>query len=169
VIHMKTPFTPLLDGLATTDSAVLSPAQLAKLGDNFGSSPVCVGPFMFDHWNVGDNITMVKSPYYYDQKDVYLDKIVYKPMPDPAAAAAALEAGDIQVLDSIAPAVLPGVQQSPNLRTIRVNAGGWTGIAINIGNKNGAGEPFANVGSPLARSPMLRQAFEEAIDRSAMA
>ena len=43
---------------------------------------------------------VIKSPYYYDQKDVYLDKIVFKPMPDAAAAAAALKAGDIQVLDS---------------------------------------------------------------------
>ena len=78
---------------------VLSPTQLAKLGDDFGTNPVCVGPFMFDHRVVGDNVTVIKSPYYYDQKDVYLDKIVFKPMPDAAAAAAALKAGDIQVLD----------------------------------------------------------------------
>ena len=78
---------------------VLSPTQLAKLGANFGTNPVCVGPFMFDHRVVGDNVTVIKSPYYYDQKDVYLDKIVYKPMPDAPAAAAALKAGDIQALD----------------------------------------------------------------------
>jgi peptide/nickel transport system substrate-binding protein len=45
---------------------------------------------------------------------------------------------------------------------------GWTGIVINIGNKNGVGQPFTNVGTPLARSAKLRQAFEEAIDRSTM-
>ena len=28
-----------------------------KLGDNFGANPVCVGPFMFDHRVVGDNVT----------------------------------------------------------------------------------------------------------------
>ena len=65
-----------------------------------GPTPVCVGPFMFDHRVVGDNVTVIKSPYYYDQKDVYLDKIVYKPMPDAAAAAAALKAGDIQAARS---------------------------------------------------------------------
>ena len=61
---------------------VFSPTQLAKLGDDFGASPVCVGPFMFDHRVAGDNVTLVKSPYYYDQKHVYLDKIVFRPMPD---------------------------------------------------------------------------------------
>ena len=47
----------------------MSPAQLEKLGDNFGSNPVCVGPFMFDHQLAGDHITVIKSPYYYDQKN----------------------------------------------------------------------------------------------------
>ena len=73
------------------------------------ANPVCVGPFMFDHRVVGDNVTVIKSPYYYDQKDVYLDKIVFKPMPDAAAAAAALKAGDIQVLDRVSTTELPGV------------------------------------------------------------
>jgi peptide/nickel transport system substrate-binding protein len=45
---------------------------------------------------------------------------------------------------------------------------GWTGIVINIGNKNGVGQPFTNVGTPLAMSATLRQAFEEAIDRNAL-
>ena len=48
---------------------------------------------MFDHRVAGDNVTLIKSPYYYDREDVHLDKIVFKPMPDAAAAAAALEGG----------------------------------------------------------------------------
>ena len=46
---------------------------------------------------------------------------------------------------------------------------GWRGIIINIGNKNGVGNlPYANVGTPLASSAKLRQAFEEAIDRNTL-
>ena len=36
------------DSTFTGDNPVMSPTQLAKLGDNFGTNPVCVGPFMFD-------------------------------------------------------------------------------------------------------------------------
>ena len=72
---------------------VLSPTQLAKLGANFATNPVCVGPFMFDHRVAGDNVTVIKSPYYYDQKDVYLDKIVFKPMPDAAGRGGGAEGG----------------------------------------------------------------------------
>ena len=90
---------------------------------------------MFDHRVVGDNVTVIKSPYYYDQKNVYLDKIVFKPMPDAAAAAAALKAGDIQVLDRVSTTELAGVQQTSSLRVIQAPQLGWQGIVINIGNR----------------------------------
>ena len=124
---------------------------------------------MFDHRVVGDNVTVIKSPYYYDQKDVYLDKIVFKPMTDAAAAAAALKAGDIQALDRVSTAELPGIRQTSSLQVIQVPQLGWSGLVINLGNKNGIGNlPYTNVGTPLASSAKLRQAFEEAIDRDTL-
>src|SRR5437870_2192148 len=42
VIHLQTPFTPLTATLATTDGVVLSPTQVARLGADFGTNPVCV-------------------------------------------------------------------------------------------------------------------------------
>ena len=78
VIHLKTPFTPLLATLAANDGIVMSPTQLAKLGTRFGTDPVGVGPFMFDHRVVGDSITVIKSPYYAERTAVHLDKIVFK-------------------------------------------------------------------------------------------
>jgi peptide/nickel transport system substrate-binding protein len=158
VIHLSAPFTPLTSTLATTQGIVMSPTQLAKLGSNFGANPICVGAFMYDHRVPGDNITVIKSPYYYNQGAVHLDKIVYKPMPDAPTAAAALRAGDIQVLDNLSPSDLPDVQRTSSLRVLHANGLGWRGIVINFTNKN----------APLASSPLLRQAFEEAIDRNAL-
>jgi peptide/nickel transport system substrate-binding protein len=169
VLHLRAPFTPIMDKLASDASSIMSPAQLEKLGDNFGSNPVCVGPFMFDHQVAGDHVTVIKSPWYYDQKDVYLDKIVFKPVPNPAAAAAALKAGDLDVLMNVATTELEDLEKSPGLRIISSKGFGFRDIRINIGNKDGAGNlPYTNVGTPLARSAKLRQAFEEAIDRNAL-
>ena len=166
VYHLKARDSTFTAGTA---SYVLSPTQLAKLGDSFATKPVCVGPFMFDHQVAGDNVTVIKSPYYYDQKDVYLDKIVFKPITDPAAAAAALKAGDIQALDQVSTTELPGVQQTSGLRVLHAPTLGWSGIVINMGNKNGVlNLPYTPVGTPLASSAKLRQAFEEAIDRNAL-
>jgi len=170
VIHLKMPFAPLLANLATNVGIVMSPTQLAKLGGNFGTDPVGVGPFMFDHRNPGDSVTVIKSPYYYDQAAVHLDKIVYQDEPNAAAAAAALQAGDIQMLDSVDPSQLPALDHDSNVRLIKQTQLGWSGIQINIGDKNGVGNlPYAkSVGTPLSSSPLLRQAFEEAIDREAL-
>ena len=169
VIHLDSPFQPLLATLATNDGVIMSPAQLTKLGTNFGTAPVCVGPFMFDHQVSGDNVTVIKSPYYYDKYAVHLDKIVFKPETDPAAAVAALESGDIQVLDAVSPSLLPTVQANPNFRVLKGGGLGWSGIVINLGNTKGVGNlPYGNNGTPLASSPSLRQAFEEAIDRGAL-
>ena len=46
----------------------MSPAQLAKLGDQFATNPVCVGPFSFVSRTAGDRIELRKSPVYYDRR-----------------------------------------------------------------------------------------------------
>ena len=163
VFHLKARDSTFIAATRTSSRRRSWPSSATTSATN----PVCVGPFMFDHRVVGDHVTLIKSPYYYDQKNVYLDKIVYKPMPDAAAAAAALKAGDIQVLDQVSTTELAGVRQSSSLRVIQAPQLGWRGIIINIGNKNGVGNlPYTNVGTPLASSAKLRQAFEEAIDRN---
>ena len=164
VFHLKSRYSPLPTVL---NLGIMSPAQLAKLGTNFASNPICVGPFMYDNQVVGDSVTVVKSPYYYDKGDVHFDKIVWKIIPDPAGAAAALRAGDIQVLTAIDSTQVAAVEQASNLKVLTQDALSRSLVRVNLGNKNGVGNlPYLNVGTPLASSPKLRQAFEEALDRS---
>ncbi len=47
VIKLSKPFAPLTAALADRAGMVLSPAAVAKLGANFSTAPVCVGPFKF--------------------------------------------------------------------------------------------------------------------------
>ena len=163
VYHMKQRDSTFI----ASASYVLSPTAIAGAG--FAAKPICVGPFMFDHRTVGDNVTLVKSPWYYKRGAIHLDKIVFKVISDPAAAAAALEAGDVQVLDKVSTSVLPGLQQDSNLRVLMAPELGWQAIVINMGDTKGVGNlPYGKAANPLAQSPMLRQAFEEAIDRQAL-
>jgi peptide/nickel transport system substrate-binding protein len=163
VFHMAQP-----DSSFTSNMYVFSPAALAAEGANFGQDPVCAGPFEFDHRVVGDNVTIVKSPWFWDRNDVHLDKIVFKPYPDAAAATAALESGDVQVLASVPGTQVPALQENANLRELKLTSIGFDSIVINVGNKNGLLHPYQTLGSPLASSPVLRQAFEEAIDRATL-
>src|SRR5581483_7682040 len=104
--HLTAPHSAFISNMY-----VLSPTAVAKEGDGFAADPVCVGPFMFDSRVVGDSVTAIKSPWYWDRKDVYLDKIVFKAMPDASAAAAALQSGSVQALDQVSPALLPSLEQ----------------------------------------------------------
>jgi peptide/nickel transport system substrate-binding protein len=142
----------------------LSPTAIANEGEGFANHPICVGPFMVDHWNPGVDLTLVKSPYYYKRGAIYLDKIVFKYLADSQTVLNALQAGDIQVSGA------PGPQPTgPNLTVIKGTTLGMTGIVINIGDKNGVlNGPYQNVGTPLAQSAKLRQAFAEAIDRNTL-
>jgi peptide/nickel transport system substrate-binding protein len=123
---------------------------------------------MYQNRIAGDSITVVRSPYYYDKKDVHLDKIVFKVENDTAAAAAALKAGDLQALDGIDSTQLAGIRADKQLRIIKQTGLGYQGVTINIGNKNGLLKGYSNVGSPMAASSDLRKAFEMAIDRRTM-
>jgi peptide/nickel transport system substrate-binding protein len=141
----------------------LSPTAIAKEGGGFSADPICVGPFMVDGFTPGLQTTLVKSPYYYKRGAVYLDKIVFRVLADTNTELAALQAGDIQAMyDSIvAPPTIA------NTTVIKVSPPDWGGLVFNIGNRSGEGNPpYSNIGTPLAQSPKLRQAFAEAIDRS---
>ena len=170
MIHLNQRFTPLLQILATNDGIVMSPTQLMQLGMNFGTDPIGVGPFMFDSQIEGSSVTVVKSPYFYDKTAVHLDKIVFQDESSGASGVAALQAGDVQMLDNVSPIEVPALTSDSAVHLIKVNSLGWVGIQINIGNSKGIGNlPYTTVSTPLASSALLRQAFEEAIDRATLA
>ena len=164
-LRLSTPYAPLTAQLADRAGMIMSPKQLQELGDRFATNPVCVGPFRFVSRAAGDRITLAKSSEYYGRSRVHLAGIVFRIITDTSARAANLRSGDVQVLDRIASTDLPAIARDRNLRVIKATSIGYQGISFNIGNKNGLGKPFENVGTPLASRQLLRQAFELSIDR----
>lgn len=165
-LRLKVPFSPLTAQLADRAGMILSPAQLAKLGERFATEPVCVGPFQFDSRTAGDRIVVKKSPFYYGRNRVRLDRIVFRIINEPSAAAASLRAGDVDVVDRLGSTELTAVSRDPDLRIIKATSIGYQGITINIGNKRGLGRlPYENVGTAVAAHRRLREALEMSIDR----
>ena len=76
-----------------------------------------------------------------------------------------LRAGDIQVHDRVQATDVPTLQKDKTVTVIKAPTIGYQGLTFNIGNKNGLLKPYANVGTPLARSQFLRTAFDLALDR----
>jgi len=164
VIHLKTPFSPLVAQLADRAGMILSSKQLAA-GGSFATSPVCVGPFAFKDRTAGDHITLVKSNDYYNKAKVHLSQITFRILTDPNARTQNLRSGDIQVVDRVQSTDVPTLRADKSVTVIKTPTIGYQGITINIGNKNGLLKGYSNVGTPLARSQYLRTAFDLALDR----
>jgi peptide/nickel transport system substrate-binding protein len=168
ILHLASRYAPITAQLADRAGMIMSPKALNALGANFATNPVCVGPFMFKDRVAGDHITLVKSPYYYDKSKVHLSSIVFRIITDPAARSQNLRSHDIDVEDRIPSTELQAIKKDSSLRVIKSTSIGYQGITINIGNKNGLGKTYENVGTPFAKSAALRQAFELALDRNAI-
>ncbi|HEX4472700.1 MAG TPA: ABC transporter substrate-binding protein [Nocardioides sp.] len=168
VIHLKTPFAPLTAALADRAGMVMSPTQLKKLGDKFGTDPVCVGPFKFASRVPQNSITLVKDPNYYDADKVHLDKIVYRIITDSAIRAANLKSGDVQVADTVGTNDVSSIKSDSSLQMLESESLGYQGLTFNVGNTAGVGKPPGKIQAPYAQDPRIRQAFEYAIDRKAL-
>lgn len=167
-IKLKSPFAPLTAALADRAGMVMSPTQLKAKGDDFGSAPVCVGPFKFAKRVAQNSIELVKDPKYYDADKVHLDRIVYRIITDGSIRAANLKSGDAQVADTIGPDDVPSLQDGPDTTVLESASLGYQGVTFNVGNVKGVGKPTGTINEPYAQDPRVRQAFEYAVDRQAL-
>ena len=156
ILRLDSRYSPITAQLADRAGMIMSPKQLDALGDRFGTEPVCVGPFSFKERVAADHITLTKSPYYYARNKVRLAQIVWRIITDPSARTQNLRAGSVQVESAVESTDIPTVSRNKSLRIIKSTSIGYQGITINIGNKNGLGKQYTNVGTSIARSAGLR-------------
>jgi peptide/nickel transport system substrate-binding protein len=164
-LTLSRPYAPLTAQLANPAGMVMSPAALDHYGDNFGTNPVCVGPFKFVSRTSGSEIVLARSDDYYDRSKVKLDKIVYRIIVNPNVRAANLQSGDIQVAEQLAASSVTSLQADSKTRVVAGGGLGYTGLTINVGNANGSTAPPGPIDTPLAQHPELRQALELSLSR----
>jgi peptide/nickel transport system substrate-binding protein len=164
-VTYETPFAPLTSVLADRAGMIMSPRALAEQGDDFGSAPVCVGPFRFVDRVPQTSITVERDPQYYAADQVHLDTITYRIITDPSIRAANLRSGDVQVADSLSPQDLGELESAEGVGLLRTRSLGYQGMTVNLGNTDGIGTPPGEIDTPLAQDPRVRQALSMAIDR----
>ncbi|NNG01351.1 MAG: ABC transporter substrate-binding protein [Desulfobacteraceae bacterium] len=78
---------------------IVSRGALAKMDEtDYGMAPVGTGPFRVTYHQLGQGVVLEKFDGYYDPERPKLDKVVIKPIIDTEPLAAALEAGDTQLI-----------------------------------------------------------------------
>ncbi len=120
------------------------------------AAPIGTGPFTFGEHKPGEFYRLDRNPNYWDKGKPYLDRIVYRVMPDAGAKAAALETGDIQ-LTAFSAVPLIEMARLDAIKGISVIRGGYEGITYHIVLEiNHRRKELAN--------PLVRQALRHAID-----
>ncbi len=160
-IHLKAPFSPLLAQLADRAGMMVSPKAARELGENFGRSPVCSGPYKFVERVAQDRIVLEKFQDYWNKDAFAFDRVVFLPIPDPSVRLANLQAGDLDLIERVAPTDLGAVRKDARLKVASAVGLGYQGITINESNPK-------PLDTPLAKDVRVREAFELSLDREAI-
>src|SRR5271157_1646430 len=125
-------FGPVLDALGKSSSNVpfMMPARIASTPPEEQIKEVVgSGPFKFarDEWQPGEQVVYLRNPDYIPRdetpsgstggKKVYLDKVVWRYIPDPWDAADALAAGEVDWWEDPPLDFIPKIEQNPDLQT----------------------------------------------------
>ena len=167
-LKLKAPFAPLVATLADRAGMPVSPAQANKLGEKFGTAPVCVGPWSFVERVPQDRIVLEKSAHYFDPGQARFDKLIFRIIPDDNVRLANLRSGDIDFMHLVAPTDSLSLKKEGRFEVASVTGIGYNGITINLRNKTGKTQPPGNLGTPLANDPRVREALDLSIDRQAL-
>lgn len=119
------------------------------------SRPVGTGPFRFANWRRGVSVQLDRNPDYWGVP-ARLESVVFRFIGDPAAAYAAIRAGDIDAYPNYpAPENLAEFENDPNLKVVIGATAGKVIMAIN--NRRA---PFDD--------RRVREALSHAVDRDAV-
>lgn len=158
---LKAPDVTLLAQLSDRAGMIVSPTAAKELGANFGSRPVCAGPFKFVERVQQDRIVLEKFADYWDKDKVFIDRVTYLPIPDTTVRLANLRSGELDMIERLAATDAASVKNDATLTYADAVGIGYMAMYVNIANGPRADNPFG-------KDKRLRQAFSLAIDREAL-
>jgi peptide/nickel transport system substrate-binding protein len=124
----------------------------------FYNQPVGTGPFKLGEWARGSHIVLSRNPDYWKPGRPYLDRIVYKVIPDGGARVAALETGEVDLAPSGA-VPEPEIGRLAKLPHIATTDKGYEALS-----------PILHLEINLREKPLsdvrVRRAIAHAIDRN---
>jgi peptide/nickel transport system substrate-binding protein len=111
-IRMARPYAPLLGQLAMFP--IVSPSAVRKWGNAFASHPVGTGPFLFETWNIGEQLVVSRFHDYWDDPP-HLERIVFQVVVDARQRLIDLESNSVDLARAILPDEQPFVELHPDL------------------------------------------------------
>ena len=158
---LKEPSAPFLSQLADRAGMIVSPKAAEAAGKDFGTHPVCAGPFSFAERVAQDRIVLDRFPAYWDAGNIHFARVIYLPIVNSTAKLANLQSGTVDMAERIQPTDADAVRADPHLRLMIYPWLGYQSINFNVAHG-------ARANTPIGRDARVRKAFELAIDRTAL-
>lgn len=133
VIKLVKPNSSFLVAATLTVFAIASPTAL-KLGGGDNTvkdvskvteaqggkgAMVGTGPFKYKSWTVGDNVTIVKNPDYWNKDGLaHVDEVIFKPVAEETQILNGLQNAEIDIAQKVAPVDLATLTANPALQAI---------------------------------------------------
>lgn len=161
VLHQGSAAFP--DLLAGAMGWPFSPEACRAAGDNCGSQPVGTGPFKLQSWARDADLVVVKNDDYWrtDENGVqlpYLDKVVFRALPDEDSRLQSVRAGDVQLGQSL--------RQGPIRQALAAEEAGELKVYFTVGNSSGSS--IINTAVPPTNDVRIRRALAFALDQDAL-
>jgi peptide/nickel transport system substrate-binding protein len=157
-IRVSRPDASLVSQFTDRAGMIMSPRSF---GPDTGVRPVCSGPYRFVERVQNDRIVLERFREHWRAEQYHFDRVIYRGIPDSTLRLTNLRAGDLDLMERIAPSDVRGARADRNLRVVSVSALGYQGITFNINHG-----PEAQA-SP-ARDRRVREALALSIDRNVL-
>ena len=150
---------------------IVNQRALKEMGtQQYGLTPVGTGPFKVIKHQLGQGVVLERFKDYYDPDRPKLDKITYIPIPEPEPLAAAIEAGDIQLIGGNPPAaeLIDRFVANSDLVVSEIAGPGFQGLWMNPWRDPFKVPDFNKPIEVLKKEPgfMVRLAIAKAMDRA---
>ncbi len=158
---LKMPFSPLIAQLSDRAGMIVSPKAAKEGGDKFGLKPVCAGPYKFVERIQQDRIVVEKFADYWNAKDVFIDRVVFRPITESTVRLANLKSGGLDLIERALATDIKEIKADSKLKLATQIEIGYQGLTVNRNfGEAGPTSPF--------KDARVRQALEAAIDRKAL-
>jgi peptide/nickel transport system substrate-binding protein len=148
------PYAPLLSILASNEGSIISPKAIAEDSDRLTEHPVGTGPFIFEEWKSGQEISLTKNEEYWGKKP-NVDRVVFKVIPEDGTRLAMVETGEAHINDQVPVTEIERIEASSTMGLYRTE-----GLAVEYIGFNTKKAPLDNVN--------VRKAISHAIEREAI-
>jgi peptide/nickel transport system substrate-binding protein len=156
VFKLKRVEAPFIANMGMDFASIVSPTAFLKDPKGYIRNPVGTGPFKFVEWVADDRIVLEAFADYWDKdKGPYLDKVVFRAIPENSVRFLELKAGNIDICQFPNPADIDLARKDENLKLV-------SQPGMNVGYLS------FNHTKALWKNAYLRRAVAHAINRQAI-